>query len=64
MKTKKFQKVSEGVKKEIKTINGGENIEYGKDFKKIKFQSNDNLPLNKPTKLLLLAIIIRSVFRW
>ena len=64
MKTKKFQKVSEGVKKEIKTINGGENIEYGKDFKKIKFQSNDNLPLNKPTKLLLLAIIIRSIFRW
>ena len=36
MKTKKFQKkykeVWEGVKKEIETINGGEKIEYGKDF--------------------------------
>ena len=29
MKTKK---VWEGVKKEIETINGGEKIEYGKDF--------------------------------
>ena len=25
-------KVWEGVKKEIETINGGEKIEYGKDF--------------------------------
>ena len=33
MKIKKFQKYKkawEGVKKEIETINGGENIEYGK----------------------------------
>ena len=36
MKTKKFKKkyeeVWEGIKKEIETINGGEKIEYGKDF--------------------------------
>ena len=36
MKTKKFQKkyeeVWEGVEKEIETINGGEEIEYVKDF--------------------------------
>ena len=37
-------------------------IEYGKDFKKIKFESNDDLLLNKPIKLRLLTIIIRSVF--
>ena len=29
---KKYEEVWEGVKKEIKTINGGKNIEYGKDF--------------------------------
>ena len=29
---------------------------------KIKFESNDDLPLNKPIKLRLLTIIIRSVF--
>ena len=36
MKIKKFQKkyeqVWEGVIKEIETINGGERVEYGKDF--------------------------------
>ena len=31
-------------------------------FKKIRFESNDDLPLNKPVKLHLLTIIIRSVF--
>ena len=38
MKTKKFQKkfeeVWEGVYKQIETINGGQKIEYGKDFLK------------------------------
>ena len=29
---------------------------------KIRFKSNDNLPLNKPIKLRLLTIIIRCVF--
>ena len=44
----KYEEVWEGIKKEIEKINGNENIEYGKDFKKIKFESNDDLPLNKP----------------
>ena len=29
---------------------------------KIRFKSNDDLPLNKPIKLALLTIIIRSIF--
>ena len=66
MKTTKFQKKYEefweGVKKEIETINGGEKIEYGKDYMKISFESNDDLRLNKPIKLHLLTIIIRPVF--
>ena len=65
MKAKNFQKIwrsLEDVKKEIETINGGEKIEYGKDYMKIRFESNDDLPLNKPIKLRLLTIIIRSVF--
>ena len=59
---KKYKKVWEGIKKEIETIYGGEKIEYGKDFQKIRFEPNDDLPLNKPIKLRLLTIIIRSVF--
>ena len=30
--------------------------------KKIRFESNDDLPVNKPTRLHLLTIIITSVF--
>ena len=59
---KKYEEVWEGTKKEIETINGGKKIEYGEDFKDIKFKSNAHLPLNKPIKLLLLTIILRSVF--
>ena len=43
-------------------VNGGEKIEYGKKNLKIWFKSNDDLPLNKPIKLRLFTIIIRSVF--
>ena len=43
-------------------INGGEKIEYKKDYMKIRFKSNDDLPLNQPVKLRLLTITIRSVF--
>ena len=30
--SKKYEEVWQGVKKEIEMINGGEKIEYGKDF--------------------------------
>ena len=36
--------------------------EYGKEFMKIKSNTDDNLPLNKPLKLHLLAIIVRCIF--
>ena len=59
---KKYEEVWEGIKKEIGTIKSDEKIEYGKDFLKIRFEFNDDLPLNKPIKLCLLTIIVRSVF--
>ena len=36
--------------------------EYGKDFMKIKFNKDDNLPLNNPLKLYLLTIIVWYIF--
>ena len=36
--------------------------EYGKDFTKIKFDTDDNLPLNKPLNFHLLTIIVRCIF--
>ena len=49
---KKYNELWDGIKNEIDTINGGKtskhsSAEYGKDFMKIKFNSDDNLPLNR-----------------
>ena len=46
----------------IKTINSSNEDEYGNDFMKIKFNSDDNLPLNEILKLHMLTVIVRSVF--
>ena len=60
--SKRYKEVWDGVKKDTETINGGERVEYGKDFIKIRFESNDDLPMNEPIKLCLLTIIIGCVF--
>ena len=60
--SKKYEEVWEGIKKEIETIKGGEKVEYAKDLKKTRFKADDDLPMNRPIKLCLLVIIIRSVF--
>ena len=57
---KKYTDVWDGIKYKIKTINGGKENDYGKDYTKIKFNSDDDLPLNKPLKFH--AMTIRSVF--
>ena len=40
----------------------GDKCDYGKDYMKIKFNSDNNLPLNKQLKFHNLIITIRSVF--
>ena len=59
---KKYADVWDGIKNKIKAINGGKENDYGKDYMKIKFNSDDDLPLNKPLKFHAMTIIIRSVF--
>ena len=59
---KKHTGVWDGIKNKIKAINGGEENDYGKDYIKIKFNSGNGLPLNKPLKFNAMTIIIRSVF--
>ena len=46
----RYTEVWEGIKEQIEKINNGLVGEYGKDYKKIKFNSDDNLPLNKILK--------------
>ena len=59
---KKYNDVFNGIRDEIKTANGGKENDYEKDYMKIKFNSDDDLPLNKPLKFHLMTITIRSVF--
>ena len=59
---KKYTELWDGIKNKIETIKGGKKGEHGKDFMKIKFNTDDNLPLDKPLKLHLLTIIGRCIF--
>ena len=43
----KYTKLWDGIKNGTATINGGKEGKYGKDSIKIKFDSDDSLPLNK-----------------
>ena len=58
---KKYNDVFNGIRDKIKEINSDE-CDYEKDYMKIKFNSDDNLPLNKPLKFHNMTITIRSVF--
>ena len=58
----KFAEVWRGIKDQIKKINNGSVSEYAEDYMKIKFDSDDNLPLNKILKFRILTIIIRNIF--
>ena len=59
---KKYPELWDRIKNEIESISGGKKGKHGKDFMKIKFNTNDNLLLNKPLNLYLLTIIVRSIF--
>ena len=58
---KKFNDVWNGIKDKIKEVSSGE-CDFEKDYMKIKFSSDDYLPLNKPLKFHNITVIIRSVF--
>ena len=60
---KKYTELCDEIENEIETINGAKKDEHVKDFMKIKSNTNENLPLNKPLKLHLLTIIVRFIFK-
>ena len=51
------------IKDQIEKINGENPIEYGKDFMKARFESNDELPLSKILNIPVCIIIVKSVFQ-
>ena len=58
---KKYNDAFNGIINKIKKI-GGNEYDYEKDYMKIKFNSDDDLLLNKQLKFHNMVITIRSVF--
>ena len=58
---KKYNDAFNGINDKIKEVSSTK-CDYEKDYMKIKFNSDDDLPLNKPLKFHNMTIIIRSVF--
>ena len=58
---RKYNDVFNEIIDKIKEISS-DGHHYGKDYMKIRFNSDDSLPLNKPIKFHNMTITIRSVF--
>ena len=58
----KYTEHWDGIKNLIEKVNN-KTGEYGKDFMKVRFNSDDNFALNKTLKIHNMAIAIRSVFQ-
>ena len=59
---KKYSEVWNGIKDCIEKINDSELGEYDKDYMKIKFNSDDDIPLNKELYFPTITAIIRNIF--
>ena len=57
-----YADVWDRTKNKIKAINGSKESECGKDYMKIKVNSDNDMLLNKPLKFPLMTIIIKCVF--
>ena len=56
-----YEKVWNDIRKGIKEVNDGKDVKYDRNLKRIKFECDDNLPLDKLLKLHRLVLIIRHV---
>ena len=59
---KRYDQVFSGIKHHIKKIDDKE-VSYNNDYDKIKFLSDDSLPLNKLIYFPTIAVVIRCVFK-
>ena len=61
--TEKYDEVFSGIISEIKTITGGKELFYEKNYAKIGVNTDDDIPLDKQLKFSTLTIIIRFIFQ-
>ena len=59
---RKYKGVLGEIKSCIEKINNYKSGEYEKDYMKIRFNSDDKLPLNKQLKFISVIIVIRPAF--
>ena len=59
---KKYSDVFNGIMSKVREIDD-DWLEYAKDYMKIKFNSDDDLQLNKSLKFRLMTVTIRCVFK-
>ena len=59
---RKYDQVFSGIKYHIGKIDDGE-VNFNSDYDKIKFFSDDSLPLNKFIYFSTLTVVIRCVFK-
>ena len=57
----KYMKLWEEIKNSINKATSDKCTDYNKDYGLIRFESDDDLPLNKTVKIKSLTIVIRSV---
>ena len=57
-----YTEIWDEIKEQIESISGNKVIKYSKDFIKIKFESDDDLPISKIINIPACVIIIRGVF--
>ena len=58
-----YTELFDDIKEQIKLITGDKMFNNGKDFMKIKFKTNDDLPYNKDMNIPVCVIIISSIFK-
>ena len=61
--TEQYEEVFSGIISEIKTVNGGKELFYEKNYARIGVNIDDDVRLNKPLKFPALTIIIWSVLQ-
>ena len=59
----KYDEVFAGIISEIKTIAGGKELFYERNYAEIGVNTDDDVPLNKQLKFPMLTIVIRCIFQ-
>ena len=60
---RKYAEIWSGIKGQIEQINGSKSEEYGKHYMKIKFNSDNDLSLNKQLKFMSLTVLVELLLK-